>query len=77
MQSAGLVGLGKFDSFFMIKNRAMGFQVLARSPDRACAIRKIGVFFDLFRIGGVYWSCAPDEGIGPTGFVFSSVGPVP
>ena len=65
MQSVGLVGLGKFDRFFMIKNRAMGFQVLARSPDRACAIRGLGVFFDLFRICRVYWSCAPDEGIGP------------
>ena len=31
----------------------------------------------LIRIGGSYRSCAPDEGIGPTGFLFSSVGTAP
>ena len=32
MQSAELVGLGEFDRFFMIKNRAMGFSSIGTVP---------------------------------------------
>ena len=72
MQSAGLVGLGEFDSFFMIKNRAMGFSSVGTVPGPGARDQGGLAVYYLFRICGVYWSCAPDEGIGSTfaGFYF-------